>query len=61
MQLKLEYTFNDLSRSNDWDPLLGTLRMNKNVKSISLLSSYIPPNENDPSGMNFFISAAVYV
>jgi centrosomal protein CEP78 len=38
-----------LFRSADWDPLLGTVRVNKNLKIISLHSSYVGANENDPS------------
>lgn len=40
----------DKLKSADWDPLLNTMRVNKNLKLIQFHSNYFPQNENDPNG-----------
>ena len=38
----------DKLKSADWEPLLNTMRVNKNLKLIQFHSNYVAQNENDP-------------
>jgi centrosomal protein CEP78 len=43
----------DKLKSADWEPLLNTMRVNKNLKIIQFHSNYVAQNENDPKSVGY--------